>query len=293
MKRTLLLALALMLCSLSFQPAAAQGNALVKFELITGGQELMPGMTVIASWQTRAPVKRISLFAATIDGPLAPLQPNVISTTFNAARTAGQIAFVLKPDGFAFSPLIIAPRIDGVAYLGSRVRMRCDKPWFFAPRVERCPQFATQTVPATFQRFQRGVVFRYALDNKAIVDVLYDETSERDARSWQRFDDQWSPNQPETDPAIRAPEGLLQPTQGIGLIWRGKPNVRFRLGWATGEAQAFLACISSSWGGGNSLKIYTLDPANSLYELDLNPRPSAWRILNEINGEPVKITACG
>jgi hypothetical protein len=221
------------------------------------------------------------------DGPNAPLQPEVISSTANAARTAGTITFVFSKER-TVSPLVIYPRVDGVVNLGARLRMPCAPPWFFEPRLARCPSVPVRTAPALFQPFERGVAVRYRYGDKAIVDVLF-----RDGR-WSRFDDTW-PEKRAEDASTRlstAPAGKLQPIGGIGLIWRTQPRVRFDLGWATAEARSYITCITSSWGGGRALKLYTLDPDNQLYELDLNPAPTTWRRIEAIDGTPVKVTLC-
>ncbi|MCL4249974.1 MAG: hypothetical protein KJ065_17635 [Anaerolineae bacterium] len=38
---------------------------------------------------------------------------------------------------------------------------------------------------------------------------------------------------PDLDPALVAPEGLIQPERGFGKLWRNNPEVREALGWAT------------------------------------------------------------
>ncbi len=265
--------------------ARAQSRALTRFVLDRA--EAGPREPVTASWTSRAPVNRITLHAAMDDGPSAPLQPEVLSRTINAARTAGTITFVFDSDR-TVSPLVIYPRVDGVVNLGARLRMPCATPWFFEPRLARCPSLPTQTAPAEYQPFERGVVFRYKYGDEAIIDVLF-----RDGR-WRRFDDPWQKGRAK-ERAISlsdAPAGKLQPVGGIGQLWRVQPRMRFDLGWATAEARSYITCINSSWGGGRALKLYTLDPDNRLYELDLNPTPSTWRVLETIDGKPVKVTLC-
>ena len=56
---------------------------------------------------------------------------------------------------------------------------------------------------------------------------------------WQRFEDTWSEDLPESDPDIVAPEGLFQPIRGFGKVWRENLEVRERLGWALGVELAF------------------------------------------------------
>ena len=60
---------------------------------------------------------------------------------------------------------------------------------------------------------------------------------------WLRFDDDWNPDvELEDDPAIDAPEGLVEPVRGFGKVWREKltDDERETLGWATGPEFLFL-----------------------------------------------------
>lgn len=63
---------------------------------------------------------------------------------------------------------------------------------------------------------------------------------------WYAITDTWTPDQPESDPAIVPPTGRFQPTRGFGKVWRENPWLRERLGWAvepergvTAQAQRF------------------------------------------------------
>jgi hypothetical protein len=51
--------------------------------------------------------------------------------------------------------------------------------------------------------------------------------------AWTYYPDEFKDGQPESDPAIVPPQGLLQPVRGFGLVWRTQERVRNRLGWAT------------------------------------------------------------
>ena len=42
-----------------------------------------------------------------------------------------------------------------------------------------------------------------------------------------------------TDPAIVPPDGRFQPIRGFGKLWRERPDVRDRLGWALGVELGF------------------------------------------------------
>jgi hypothetical protein len=56
---------------------------------------------------------------------------------------------------------------------------------------------------------------------------------------WQRFDDTWTPDQPESDPAFIPPAGLYQPIRGFGKLWRENVGVREQLGWALAPEQGY------------------------------------------------------
>ena len=57
------------------------------------------------------------------------------------------------------------------------------------------------------------------------------------APRWEVFQDSYTDDQPETDPSLnaQAPPYTWQPRRGFGLIWRSKPGVRDRIGWAVRE----------------------------------------------------------
>jgi hypothetical protein len=67
----------------------------------------------------------------------------------------------------------------------------------------------------------------------------------KDAR-WQRFDDAWSEDQAQSDPAFIPPAERFQPIRGFGKVWRENLNVRELLGWALGPELAFDSMIQQS-----------------------------------------------
>jgi len=76
------------------------------------------------------------------------------------------------------------------------------------------------------QRFQYGAMF-WREDLWKIYVV-------HNAGSWAVYDDTYTDDQPETDPTLVPPPGLIQPKRGFGKVWReqlGGPNSI--IGWAT------------------------------------------------------------
>ena len=57
--------------------------------------------------------------------------------------------------------------------------------------------------------------------------------------TWTLYNDTWVEGQPEQDPTIVAPAGLLQPKRGFGKVWRTYPVVRSALGWALEQERGY------------------------------------------------------
>lgn len=61
---------------------------------------------------------------------------------------------------------------------------------------------------------------------------------------WVKFPDTFTASDPQTDPSIVEPPGLLQPKGGFGKVWRANPNVRAALGWATDWERPYIVNIT-------------------------------------------------
>lgn len=98
----------------------------------------------------------------------------------------------------------------------------------------QCVDNEAQATAAAEQEFEHGRMLwlQNAPYPNPIV-VLYEDGT------WQTFADTWQPGEPENDPAIVPPNGLYQPVRGFGEVWRNRPGVRERLGWAVREEQGF------------------------------------------------------
>jgi len=73
-----------------------------------------------------------------------------------------------------------------------------------------------------------------------------------DTGTWLRFVDDWDPvSEPESDPSVQPPEGLLEPIRGFGHVWRNKLTEAERqaLGWATLNEVPFVAPYEYISGG--------------------------------------------
>jgi hypothetical protein len=63
--------------------------------------------------------------------------------------------------------------------------------------------------------------------------------------TWAQYPDNFREGDQESDETLVPPPGLLQPVRGFGLIWRGNPRVRDRLGWATTPEVAFEGMVQA------------------------------------------------
>jgi hypothetical protein len=61
---------------------------------------------------------------------------------------------------------------------------------------------------------------------------------------WLKFPDTFTASDPQSDPSIVEPPGLLQPKGGFGKVWRANPNVRAALGWATDWERPYIVNIT-------------------------------------------------
>lgn len=107
----------------------------------------------------------------------------------------------------------------------------CEHGYFFEPAPGLCPRGEPVVSAAAEQPFEGGVMIWLQATDSVIVLT-------RDQR-WQRFEDTWSEEQPESDPAIVPPDDRQQPIRGFGKVWRQHPEVREELGWALGPELAF------------------------------------------------------
>jgi DNA-binding beta-propeller fold protein YncE len=93
------------------------------------------------------------------------------------------------------------------------------------------------TVSTAFQAFEGGtMIWR---EDARLIYVLSNDGS------WAVFDDTWTPDEPEQDPNIVPPEGLLQPIRGFGKVWRNNPELQVGLGWALEEEAGYTSPVQT------------------------------------------------
>jgi hypothetical protein len=160
--------------------------------------------------------------------PTATITNTPIPSPTPTATSPYQVVVVPPP-----TPLVSNAQPVGIASPVVPVVSGCGMTWFFPPAYagNSCPPNAPAASSGAYQQFQRGyMVWISQLD---AIYVLYDSA---ESPRWQVFADTFEDNMPEIDPALNnAPPNTWQPRRGIGLVWRGQPGVRDRLGWAIME----------------------------------------------------------
>ena len=105
---------------------------------------------------------------------------------------------------------------------------------------------------AAQQNFEHGVMVW--LDTERRIYVLFDD---KKSPAWAVFPDGYVDGQPDSDPGITPPSGMLQPVRGFGLVWRNEAGVRDRLGWATQPEVGYTAQIDGAATDNNSVTYIT------------------------------------
>jgi hypothetical protein len=114
----------------------------------------------------------------------------------------------------------------------SSTPLTCSDAWFFSPAPAFCPDGLAESLTVAEQPFERGRMVWVPDESGAQVYVMFPGGQ---AESWA---DEWVEGQPETDPGIQPPAGLLQPRRGFGAVWRRVTGLRDRLGWALAPESA-------------------------------------------------------
>lgn len=125
---------------------------------------------------------------------------------------------------------------------------------------------------AAQQPFERGFMLWLQPSN-----TIYVFFNNYGGQSYRVYTDNFKEGDPESDPSLTPPAGLLQPVRGFGLIWRSHPEVRDNLGWATAPESGFDSWRQSYQGFGmHNFTLWVKDINQRIYQLD--PMGSMWTI---------------
>ncbi len=150
---------------------------------------------------------------------------------------SGSLRVAVRPnaDGLARFVLVVNNGVEEITQ-EVRVTANCAEGWFFtpAPADGGCPDLPAVPSLAVYQPFERGMMFWLA-EGRTIYVLFNDDRTP----AWLALEDEYRDGQPENDPNLNPPDGLMQPIRGFGLAWRSRESVRQRLGWATAPETAF------------------------------------------------------
>jgi len=154
--------------------------------------------------------------------PAVPSPPGATEATRPPATATMEPTIPAAP-----TATLAAPRPTG----SPAAEEACRYEYFFYPAPETCPAGWATNSAAAEQPFEGGLMIW--LEETDSITVFHD-----DGR-WQRFEDTWFEDQPESDPDIAPPPQRFQPIRGFGKVWRERPEVRETLGWAVGVELGF------------------------------------------------------
>jgi hypothetical protein len=107
--------------------------------------------------------------------------------------------------------------------------------WEASPALQQALGWAKSrqaiSIPAARQPFEIGDMI-WRGDNRSIYVIG------RDGR-WAAHPDTFVEGEPEQDPTLLPPSGLLQPVRGFGKLWRASPEIQAWIGWALSKEQGY------------------------------------------------------
>lgn len=139
--------------------------------------------------------------------------------------------------------LVVYDAADNQVSQSLTVDWPCMYTYFFEPGFDACPLYEASLTWAAEQSFENGrMIWLEEIHGESYVAeglilVFYNDGG------YEQYEDTWTDAEPESDPGMTPPAGLYQPTRGFGKLWRERPNVRDRLGWALAPEQGF----DSAW----------------------------------------------
>ncbi len=225
-----------------------------------------PGDTITLTWLT-AEADEVTLFH---------LLPTGQFGQFWQVETAGAMTYTIALSVRNQSRFMLTA-VNGDAvmvYADVTVELTCPDGWFFAPSPDICPTAPALISNAAHQPFEQG--YMLWVEETDLIYVLYGDSQQP---QWQVFVNEWEEGDPIDDPGLEPPAGLYQPQRGFGLVWRERPQVRDRLGWALQPEEGYETAVqATSYPVYNDLYLLAVD--NEVWRL--GPEGSEWEKFNPI-----------
>jgi hypothetical protein len=193
-------------------------------------QEANPGDTLTLEWETQRATNAI----------LYHLMPTGQLGSFWEVGVNGVFEYEIDVSERNHTDflLIVTDDAGRTAQASLLVVLRCPDSWFFTPAPDECPASSAIVSDAAEENFEHGTMIWVGEQN--LIYVLFDDGLNP---RWSAFVDEWEEGDPEDDPALTPPSGRYQPVRGFGLVWRERPGVRDRLGWAVNVEIGFTTSV--------------------------------------------------
>ena len=208
-------------------PLQTDGNLVIDLFEINSAEEMGSGKKVALSWHSNGRSARLISGAGRSNPPWWSIPASGTMTVELEESLYADPPFTLQ----VFDAADLKQAID-VTEATVPFQWPCRQSYFFEPSPALCPAGEPIVGAAAEQPFENGVMIWLAA-----TDAIY--VLDRREASWQRFEDTWSEEQPESDLAIVPPADRFQPIRGFGKVWRERPGVREALGWALGVELGF------------------------------------------------------
>ncbi len=172
--------------------------------------------------------------ASRADGSITTIKDASVPTPPSPTPTRTPTPWPSSTPTIAAKAVSATPTLDAARRLTVPAPCSIPIPSFSGPRWTPalqnrvgCSIEAQRLVRFATQPFERGTMF-WREDDKRIHVLFGDKT-------WLVFDDTWSDSRPEDScPGITVSSGLIKPKRGFGKLWCDQPQVRAKLGAATG-----------------------------------------------------------
>lgn len=231
---------------------------------ITNAEIVAPGDNVTLYWQVFG-AEEITIYSINTEGERENPRPG---------RAEDSITLSTPPDVTETAVFVLVAEAGGIEIEERlEITINCEGEWFFAPSPGGCPAEASE--PATFVQagFENGLMI-WSSQTQEIF-IFYENNGER---TWEVYADEFQESNPESNPELIPPApNLQQPVRGFGLVWRTKPGVRERLGWATTGESSFSGIQQSGVNADGETVIYMRRLDNNV--LALLPEGAEWQLI--------------
>lgn len=132
------------------------------------------------------------------------------------------------------------------------------------------------------QKFEHGSMF-WLQPVKQIWVAMTDDSGKN---IWSVYDDTFVDGQPESDPELTPPAGVMQPVRGFGKVWRENADVQKRLGWAVESEVGYVTRYEYRAGGSVKDNEYVFGEGRHLVTMrdgkiiEFNRQDYTWQILD-------------